>query len=241
MGLWPTNTARFYKQEGITETPRRQHTPVRAPMAWLLRQLRLHPDHGAKPRHRRLLQRRPLCHSTNAYEVSFAYLTQKRLTSKLTGFVDVGGGILGFLPIHRGDTAASFVPGKQQFLVPSYQTRPVGVAAVGIDLRLTQRLALRAEYRGLLFKFPDWSNGSVAKNITETSQPTLTRLPLQKRSSPIQDRNQVASTTTIRATPHAIHTENHVHSTKSPQLKQHFREPEHPRHAVPRNVRRALD
>ena len=110
---------------------------------------------------------------TNAYEASLAYLFQKRLSPKLTGFADIGGGILGFLPVHRGDTAANFVPGKQRFLVPSYQTRPLGVAAVGLDLRLTQRLDFRAEYRGLLFKFPDWSNGSVAKNLTETNQPTV--------------------------------------------------------------------
>jgi hypothetical protein len=74
--------------------------------------------------------------------------------------------MLGFLPVHREASFPNFS------IAPSYLTRPLGVAAVGFDFRLSQKLALRAEYRGLLYKFPD-NHGSYGRAVTETSQPTL--------------------------------------------------------------------
>lgn len=109
---------------------------------------------------------------TNVYEVSLAYLVQKHFTPRVTGFADLGAGFLSFLPVHRGATAANFVPGNNSSLVPSYLNHPLGVAAVGLDLHLSRSLALRAEYRGLLYKFPD-NHGTVARATTETSQPTV--------------------------------------------------------------------
>ena len=109
---------------------------------------------------------------TNVYELSLAYLVQRHFAPNVTGFANLGGGVLGFLPVHRGATAINFVPGHYQTLVPSYLNRPLGVAAVGIDFRLSRRLALRAEYRGLLFKFPD-VYGEVARATTVSSQPTV--------------------------------------------------------------------
>lgn len=109
---------------------------------------------------------------SNVYEVSVAYLAQKRVTPKLTGFADLGGGVLTFLPVHRGPSAKEFVPGENFSRVPSVLFRQLGVAGVGVDYHFNARLALRAEYRGLLYKYPDFQ-GAVGRQITVSSQPTV--------------------------------------------------------------------
>ena len=109
---------------------------------------------------------------TNVYEASLAYLVQKHISPRVTGFANLGAGFVGFLPVHRGATAANFVPGNNAFLVPSYLSHPLGVAGAGFDVRLSRSLALRAEYRGLLYKFPD-NHGTVGRAVTETSQPAV--------------------------------------------------------------------
>lgn len=108
----------------------------------------------------------------NVYETSLAYMVQKHVSPRLTGFADLGGGVLAFLPVHRGDTAKNFVPSQNPSLVPSVQLRPLGVAGVGVDVRLGRHLGLRAEYRGLLYKYPDFQ-GRVGRALTETSEPTV--------------------------------------------------------------------
>jgi opacity protein-like surface antigen len=59
----------------------------------------------------------------------------------------------------------------------SYVFRPTAVAGAGINYKLTPHLSLRAEYRGLYFKGPDfrYMNGSipVTSRYTLSSQPTL--------------------------------------------------------------------
>lgn len=106
----------------------------------------------------------------NTYEVSLAYLAEEHITPKITGFASLGGGILGFLPVHRGNEARLFTPSGN--FLPSYLSRPLGIASVGLDVRLSHSLALRAEYRGLLYKLPD-DHEEFGKPLTETSQPTV--------------------------------------------------------------------
>ena len=108
---------------------------------------------------------------SNVYELSIAYMIQKHITPRLTGFADLGGGVLTFLPIQRGSTASASVPTLISF-GPSVLFRQLGVAGVGVDYHFNSRLALRAEYRGLLYKFPDYS-GLAGRQITVSSQPTL--------------------------------------------------------------------
>lgn len=108
----------------------------------------------------------------NLYEVSAAYHAQKHLNPKLTGFVDLGAGALTFLPVHRGPDAANYVPNKYPSLIPPVTFRPLGVGAVGADYHFTPKLALRAEYRGLLYKYPDYGIG-LPRPLTLSSQPTL--------------------------------------------------------------------
>jgi hypothetical protein len=86
-----------------------------------------------------------------------------------------GFGLLPFLPIHRGADAISYAPAQSPHLIPSVQLRPSGVFGSGIDLQLTHSFDLRAEYRGLLYKNPDFQTGdfSYSKQLTITSEPTL--------------------------------------------------------------------
>lgn len=109
---------------------------------------------------------------SNVYETSLAYHLQNHITPRLTGFVDVGAGALTFLPVHRGADAKNFVPHQNYAIVPSVTFRPLGVASVGADYHFNHHLVLRAEYRGLLYKYLDFG-GTVGRSITVTSQPTV--------------------------------------------------------------------
>ena len=109
---------------------------------------------------------------SNVYETSLAYHVQNHITKRLTGFVDVGAGALTFLPVHRGADARNFVPHANSALVPSVTFRPAFVTAAGVDFHFSRHLALRAEYRGLIYKYPDFG-GTVGRSLTLTSQPTV--------------------------------------------------------------------
>jgi hypothetical protein len=106
----------------------------------------------------------------NMYELSLSYLAERHVTPRLAAFADVGAGMLTFLPEHRGDNAIDWVPYRA--LVPSVCFRPLGVGGIGIDYRLTHRLALRAEYRGQIYKFADYGN-ALPRYLTVTSEPTF--------------------------------------------------------------------
>ncbi len=108
---------------------------------------------------------------SNVYELSLAYMIQKHITPRLTGFADLGAGVLTFLPVHRGSTASASLPTSTS-TVPSVLFRQLGVAGVGVDYYFNSHLALRAEYRGLLYKYPNYS-GLAGRLVTVSSQPTL--------------------------------------------------------------------
>jgi len=99
----------------------------------------------------------------NIYETSLAWHLQNHITSRLTGFADAGAGALTFLPVHHA-YANNFAP--------SVTFRPLGLATVGADYRFTPHLGLRAEYRGLIYKYPDFG-GIVGRSVTLTSEPTI--------------------------------------------------------------------
>lgn len=113
--------------------------------------------------------------STNVYESSVTYVAHTRVNNRYSLFADVGPGLLTFLPVHRGANAINYVPFQYASLVPGVQVRPTGVFGSGLDLHLTQRLSLRAEYRGLLYKNPDFQTGDApySKLMTLTSEPTV--------------------------------------------------------------------
>jgi hypothetical protein len=100
---------------------------------------------------------------TNMFELSGAYVVQGPHTPRFGTFAQVGGGVLPFLPTQNPS------PGSVNF-------RAAMVFGVGANYQLTQHLGLRAEYRGLFYKNPDFRvAGSlpVSKLFTVTSEPTI--------------------------------------------------------------------
>lgn len=102
---------------------------------------------------------------SDLYELSLSYVGQRHLSPRLDAFAQVGAGFVTVLPLHRTLSPGSgFTPEPVNF-------RPEGTTGVGLDLRLAHNFAFRAEYRGLLYKNPDF--GSLQKSTTWTSEPTL--------------------------------------------------------------------
>ena len=102
---------------------------------------------------------------TNMFEISSAYVVKRhQLGSRFQPFADGGGGVLIFSP-----TTAPFQGN------PSY--RAAFLFGGGVDYKLSANLGLRAEYRGLLYKYPDFgavtSAVPVSKFFTVTSEPTI--------------------------------------------------------------------
>jgi hypothetical protein len=111
---------------------------------------------------------------TNVYESSVTYIAHTPVNRHFSLFADIGPGLLTFLPVHRGTNAINYAPNFIANLVPGVQVRPTGVFGSGIDIHLTRRLDLRAEYRGLFYKNPDFNTGDYySKQLTLTSEPTL--------------------------------------------------------------------
>jgi outer membrane immunogenic protein len=83
---------------------------------------------------------------------------------KLSPYVLGGGGALAFRPTQN---VGGFVPGA------SPQTQGAFLYGVGADYALSHRFALRAEYRGLVYKAPDFSlPGLNSDSWTHTAQPS---------------------------------------------------------------------
>lgn len=101
---------------------------------------------------------------TSMYELTGSYLIQGLKAGHVNWFGQLGGGVLSFLPTK-----------DPSFL--SVQFRPAMVFGTGMDYELAKHWALRAEYRGLFYKNPDFkgANGEVpaVKLYTITSEPTL--------------------------------------------------------------------
>lgn len=101
---------------------------------------------------------------TNMYELTVAYAVQGPKTKHFTTFAQLGGGGLFFLPTK--DPAPY-----------SEQIRTTMVFGVGMNYKLSEHLGLRAEYRGLFYKNPDFKGFDspipVSKLFTVTSEPTI--------------------------------------------------------------------
>jgi hypothetical protein len=107
----------------------------------------------------------------NVYELSLSHVAQIHLNHKLTGFTEEGAGMMVFQPAQRGSVVAIPTPGGCcNFVGTSF--RPLIVFGVGADYHFTPQWALRGEYRGLLYKFPDYG-ADLPKLITISSEPTV--------------------------------------------------------------------
>jgi opacity protein-like surface antigen len=100
---------------------------------------------------------------TNMYETTIAYVVEGPKAKRFSTFAQIGGGGLWFLP-------------TQNPAPHSEQVRLAMVFGVGMNYKLSNHFGLRAEYRGLFFKSPDFKSVSsvpVTKLFTVSSQPTV--------------------------------------------------------------------
>ena len=107
----------------------------------------------------------------NVWELSLSHVAQVHLTHRLTGFTDEGAGFLAFQPAKRGSTTTIPYPGGCCTIVGT-NFRPLVVFGTGVDYHFDPRWSLRAEYRGLLYKFADYGQ-NLPKLITLTSEPAV--------------------------------------------------------------------
>jgi opacity protein-like surface antigen len=105
----------------------------------------------------------------DVYETSISYIAQKHLTGRIALFGEAGAGAMSFASINRDIRST---PGATALTYRSNNFRPEGIAGVGLDYRLAHGLSLRAEYRGLFIKYPDYGSG-VTRLATVTSEPVL--------------------------------------------------------------------
>jgi outer membrane immunogenic protein len=101
---------------------------------------------------------------SNVHQVTGAGVVKLPRLTKLQPFALAGGGALVFDPtLNSGGTFAG----------ASRQTRGAFLYGVGVDYPVTFRLALRAEYRGFLYKTPSFDLASLNNNAwTHTAQPS---------------------------------------------------------------------
>jgi opacity protein-like surface antigen len=85
-------------------------------------------------------------------------------TRHLTTYAQFGGGGLFFVPSTHSEAYNS-------------QVRPTMVFGIGMNYRLTDHFGIRAEYRGLFYKSPDFAAdlypAPVTRLFTVTNQPVI--------------------------------------------------------------------
>ena len=101
---------------------------------------------------------------TEMYELSIAYVFEGPRTRRFNTFGQFGGGGLFFLPTQNPSPA-------------NKQIRPAMVFGVGMNYRILRHFDVRAEYRGLFYKNPDFAYSiggiPITKMFTVTSTPTV--------------------------------------------------------------------
>lgn len=109
---------------------------------------------------------------TNMTDLTIAWVFNGPHNGRLTTFGQFGGGGLFFLPVDRV-LPLSYRPA-------TYQTRPTMIFGAGINYKLTGHLGLRAEYRGLFYKSPDFGlppgnsyNFPMTRLFTVTNAPAV--------------------------------------------------------------------
>jgi opacity protein-like surface antigen len=100
---------------------------------------------------------------TNMYDLTIASVIEGPRTRRFNTFVQVGGGGLFFEPINSKIGATQ-------------ETRPALLFGAGANFKLTRKLSLRAEYRGFLYKSPDFGIQDITPGLTATNQFPMTRL-----------------------------------------------------------------
>lgn len=100
----------------------------------------------------------------NVHEATASYVLTVPTKKKFKPFLLAGGGALVFDPTNN---VGGTVPGALR------QARAAAVYGGGVDYSLTRRIALRAQYRGLIYKSPDFELSSLhTDKVTHTAQPS---------------------------------------------------------------------
>jgi len=104
----------------------------------------------------------------NVFEVSGSYIAQKHFTQKMTGFGELGAGALIYQP---GQVRTATTPPGTTIVAP-VTPRPMGIFGAGLEYHFDPQWSIRAEYRGQVYKFPDYGLG-LQKSVTVTNEPTI--------------------------------------------------------------------
>ena len=101
---------------------------------------------------------------TNMYETTIAYVVQGPKARQFTTFAQFGGGGLWFLP-------------TTDLKAYNEQVRAAMLFGVGMNYKFSEHFGIRAEYRGLFYKNPDFAYtinlAPINKMFTVTNQPTI--------------------------------------------------------------------
>jgi opacity protein-like surface antigen len=100
---------------------------------------------------------------TAMQEVTIASVVEGPRTRRFSTFAQFGGGGLFFEPNN------SAIQARQQI-------RPAMVFGVGANFKLSEHLDLRAEYRGLFYKSPDFNVPDITPGLTSATTFPMTRL-----------------------------------------------------------------
>jgi len=106
----------------------------------------------------------------NVYELTGSYVVQVRKTRRMDIFAQLGTGVLSFRPTQHSSQFRGMVS-------------PTMVFGTGLNYNLWRHWALRAEYRGLFYKNPDFKTDFVgvpsyyaattSRNFNITNEPTI--------------------------------------------------------------------
>jgi opacity protein-like surface antigen len=102
---------------------------------------------------------------TNIHELTGAAVISAPTTSKVRPYALAGFGALFFRPVNNSDNA---------LIGADNQAKPAFVYGGGVDFDLTSHMALRGEYRGFVFKIPDFQlTGLASDSYTHMAQPSV--------------------------------------------------------------------
>lgn len=102
---------------------------------------------------------------TNISELTGAAVISAPTTSKIRPYALAGFGALFFRPVNNSDNLS---------IGASNQTKPAFVYGGGIDFDITKHVAFRGEYRGFVFKIPDFQlTGLASDSYTHMAQPSV--------------------------------------------------------------------
>lgn len=118
---------------------------------------------------------------TNVQELTGAFVLTPGSSHRFRPYLLAGGGALFFRP---SNSAVNSLFGLGNDLgVSVNQTRPAFLYGGGMDIGLTRYMALRAEYRGFVFKAPGFDTSGLANipvignlvssNVTHMAQPAI--------------------------------------------------------------------